>query len=241
MEIDCMLEPEQANLTVASELSLLEPYGVSNPAPVFAMDGMIIEDIVPIGMNRHLRLTLSKNGKSFTAMLFCVSPQEFPCEVYDEVDVAFALEVNEFMNNKSVQFNIKDIRISERVSNEQQQEEMKYIAVKEGKSTLSAEEIIPQRADFALVYSFLLKEARDGREKYSYLKLLQALNRKYSGVTANYIKLKLIIKIFREMNVISIEEIDDFSFSFKIIFSKNKANLEKSSILKRIKTLYNAN
>ena len=241
MDIDCIIEPEQANLKIASEISLLEPYGVSNPSPIFAMEGMTIEDIVPIGMNKHLRLTLSKDGKSFTAMLFCVSPQEFPYEIYDEVDVAFALEINEFMNVKNVQFNIKDIRTSEKVSREQEEEEAKYIAVKEGKSPLSANDIIPQRSDFALVYSFLSKEAREGKERYSYLKLLQALNRKYSGVTANYIKLKLIIKIFREMNVISIEEIDDYCFSFKIIFSKSKANLEKSSILKRIKTLYNAN
>ena len=73
------------------------------------------------------------------------------------------------------------------------------------------------------------------------MKLLQALNRKYSGVTANYIKLKLIMKIFREMNVLSIEELDEYSFTFKLNFSKSKANLEKSRILKRIKSLYNVN
>lgn len=241
MDIDCVIEPEHANMTIASELSLLEPFGVSNPTPVFAMEGMIIEDIIPIGMNRHLKLMLSKNGITFTSMLFCVTPQEFPYEIYDEVDVAFGLEINEFMNTKNVQFNIKDIRVSERVSRVQEEKEAEYIAVKEGKSILPADQIVPQRADFALVYSFLSKEAREGREKYSYLKLLQALNRKYSGVTANYIKLKLIMKIFREMNVLSIEELDEYSFTFKLNFSKSKANLEKSSILKRIKSLYNVN
>ena len=241
MDIDCILEPEQANLAVASELSILEPYGVSNPMPVFAMENMIIEDIIPIGMNRHLKLVLSKNGKSFTAMLFCVAPQEFPYEIYDEVDVAFNLEINEFMNVKNVQFNIKDIHLSERLTKKQEEAEKDYILVKDGKSTLPSTEIIPDRADFALVYSFLSKEAREGKEKYSYLKLLQALNRKYTGVTANYIKLKLVIKVFRELNIISIDEIDDYSFSFKINYSKNKTNLEKSNILKRIKTLYNAN
>ncbi|MBQ7412214.1 MAG: hypothetical protein IJW10_04870, partial [Clostridia bacterium] len=188
-----------------------------------------------------LKLMLSKNGVTFTAMLFCVTPQEFPYEIYDEVDVAFGLEINEFMNTKNVQFNIKDIRVSERICRAQEEKEAEFIAVKEGKSTLPADQIVPQRADFALVYSFLSKEAREGREKYSYLKLLQALNRKYSGVTANYIKLKLIMKIFREMNVLSIEELDEYSFTFKLNFSKSKANLEKSSILKRIKSLYNVN
>lgn len=238
LDIDYVLTAKEANLNLANELSLLEPYGVSNPMPMFAMSNMIVEDIVPIGMNRHLKLTLSKSGITFTGMLFCVTPQDFPYEIYDEVDVAFNLEINEFMNMRNVQLNIKDIRMSERLYLEQQEQEAEFLKVKDGVSTLSSDEIVPQREDFALVYSFLAKEAREGKEKYSYIKLLKALNRKYSGVTANYIKLKLIIKVFRELNVLSIEEIDDFSFSFKIIFSKNKTNLEKSSILRKIKTIY---
>lgn len=241
MDIDCIIDAEQANLSVASGLSLLEPYGVSNPMPVFAMENMILEDIIPIGMNRHLKLVLSKNGKTFTAMLFCVTPQEFPYEIYDEVDVAFNLEINEFMNSKNVQFNVKDIKLSERLMKKQEIAESEYVSVKEGKIHLPAEEVVPDRADFALVYSFLSKEAREGKTKYSYLKLLSALNRKYTGVTANYIKLKIVIKVFRELNIISIDEIDDYSFNFKINYSKNKTNLEKSSILRKIKTLYNVN
>ncbi len=241
VEIDCLLTPAQMNMKLATELEMLEPFGTSNPLPIFATEDMIIEDIIPIGMNKHIKLMLSKNGITFTAMLFGVSPQEFPYEIYDEVDVAFNLEINEFMNMRNVQLNVRDVRLSERISRQQREEEKKYALVKEGKSELDPSEIIPERSDFSLVYSFLLKEAREGREKYSYLKLLQALKRKYTGVTANYIKLKLIIKIFREMNVVSIDEIDEYSFKFKINFSKNKANLEKSNILKKIKTLYNAN
>ncbi len=241
LDIDCYLSPKEASLSLASEIGILEPYGVSNPVPIFAMSNMIIEDIVPIGMNRHLKLILSKDGISFVGMLFCVSSQEFSYEIYDEVDVAFNLEINEFLNTKTVQFNIKDIRTSERIYSEQLFQEEEFIKVKNGESTLKSEEIVPQREDFALLYSFLTKEAREGKERYSYIKLLKALKRKYSGVTANYIKLKLMIKVFRELNIISIEELDEYSFTFKINFSKNKTNLEKSSILKKIKSIYSAN
>lgn len=241
LDIDCYLSPNQISLPLAGEIGILEPYGVSNPVPVFAISNMIVEDIVPIGMNRHLKLTLSKDGIAFTGMLFCVSSQDFPYEIYDEVDVAFNLEINEFLNTKSVQFNIKDIRMSERAYTEQLTLESEFIKVKNGESTLSSEEIIPQREDFALLYSFLTKEAREGKEQYSYVKLLKAIKRKYSGVTANYIKIKLMIKIFRELNIISIDEIDEYSFTFKVNYSKNKTNLEKSNILKKIKSNYSAN
>ncbi len=241
LDIDCYLSPNQISLPLAGEIGILEPYGVSNPVPVFAISNMIVEDIIPIGMNRHLKLTLSKDGIAFIGMLFCVSSQDFPYEIYDEVDVAFNLEINEFLNTKSVQFNIKDIRMSERAYTEQLTLESEFIKVKNGESTLSSEEIIPQREDFALLYSFLTKEAREGKEQYSYVKLLKAIKRKYSGVTANYIKIKLMIKIFRELNIISIDEIDEYSFTFKVNYSKNKTNLEKSNILKKIKSNYSAN
>ena len=241
LDIDCYLSPNQISLPLAGEIGVLEPYGVSNPVPVFAISNMIVEDIIPIGMNRHLKLTLSKDGIAFTGMLFCVSSQDFPYEIYDEVDVAFNLEINEFLNTKSVQFNIKDIRMSERAYTEQLTLESEFIKVKNGESILSSEEIIPQREDFALLYSFLTKEAREGKEQYSYVKLLKAIKRKYSGVTANYIKIKLMIKIFRELNIISIDEIDEYSFTFKVNYSKNKTNLEKSNILKKIKSNYSAN
>lgn len=241
LDIDCYLSPNQISLPLAGEIGILEPYGVSNPVPVFAISNMIVEDIIPIGMNRHLKLTLSKDGIAFTGMLFCVSSQDFPYEIYDEVDVAFNLEINEFLNTKSVQFNIKDIRMSERAYTEQLTLESEFVKVKNGESALSSEEIIPQREDFALLYSFLTKEAREGKEQYSYVKLLKAIKRKYSGVTANYIKIKLMIKIFRELNIISIDEIDEYSFTFKVNYSKNKTNLEKSNILKKIKSNYSAN
>ncbi len=241
MDIDYILSPDEATLSLAGELDLLEPYGVSNPTPVFAMTEIIIDDIIPIGMNRHLKIMLSKGGKTFTSMLFCVSPQEFPYQVGDEVDVAFNLEINEFMNSRNLQFNVRDIRISDRIHLEMEQGEGSYNDAWDGKSTLGGDEIIPIRDDFSLVYSFLLKEAREGKDKYSYIKLLYALKKKYSGVTLNYVKLKLVIKVFRELNIIAIEEIDDYSFEFRINFSKNKTNLEKSSILKKIKSIYGTN
>lgn len=238
MDIECELDSRSANIEIASELNLLEPYGVSNPIPVFSMSGMIIEDIIPIGMNRHLKLTLSKDGRLFTSMLFCVSSQEFPYETGDEVDVAFNLEINEFRNEKNVQLNIRDIRLSETIYQEQIYLQDQFLLAESGESNLSADQIIPQRDEFALVYSFLLKESREGREKYSYIKLLDLLKRKYSNVTVNYIKLKFIVKIFKEMNIISIEETDEFSFVYRMNFSKTKTDLEASTILKKLRLIY---
>lgn len=238
LDIDCYLHTDQISISLASDIGILEPYGVSNPVPTFAVSQMIIEDIVPVGMNRHLKLILSKNGRTYTAMRFCVSLEDFEYCINDEVDVAFNLEINDFMNIKNIQFNVKDIRLSERLYKIQEEAESQLQEIKEGNMVLPFEKLVPQRSDFALVYSFLLKEAREGKNKYSYIRLLSAINHKYNVENLGYPKLKMIIKVFRELNIISIDEIDNYNFSFKFNYTKDKTNLEKSNILKKLKNMY---
>lgn len=238
LEIDSELSTSQITLALAQELIVLEPYGVSNPAPIFACRNMVVEDIVPVGGNRHLRLSLSKDGKQYSAMLFSVSPEEFWLSISDEVDVAFNVETNEYAGNVSLQISIKDICISERSRLLQEQNEQMYLDAKEGRSILGAENIIPERDEFAAVYNHLLGCARCGQDTYSFYRLLTDISRSGKGSTLNYVKIKMIIKVFRELNIISINEIDHINFSFKISFTKNKTSLDKSNILKKLKSMY---
>ena len=77
-----------------------------------------------------------------------------------------------------------------------------------------------------------------GKEVCRYSRLLSDLLKQNPTCDLNYVKVKLVIKIFRELNIVTIEEIDKFSFAFHISFTKNKTNLEKSSILKKLKSMY---
>ena len=207
LEIESELSTSQITLSLAQELITLEPYGVSNPAPIFACKNMVIDDIIPVGGNRHLRLLLSKYGKQYSAMLFSVSPEEFWLNISDEIDVAFNLETNEYAGNVSLQISIKDICVSERSRMLQEQNEQMYLDAKEGKSLLGAEYIIPERDEFAVVYNYLLGCARCGQECYSFNRLLSDITRAGKGGKLNSIKIKMIIKVFRELNIISINEI----------------------------------
>ena len=238
LDVDCELEGRDVSLSLAEELCYLEPYGVSNPTPVFAMRNAIISDITPVGMNRHLKLSLVKDESAFTAMLFSTTPQEFNLSIGDEIDFAFNLDVNEFNGTSSVQISIKDIRPSERTCHFELVNEEIYDSVKCNETTFDADYIIPSRDDCTKVYSFLLSSARMGNEVYRYSRLLSDLLKQNSSCGLNYVKVKLIIKIFRELNIVTIDEIDKFSFAFHISFNKNKTNLEKSNILKKLKSMY---
>ncbi len=238
LDIDTELNESEITLDLAKEISLLEPFGIANSTPLFSATNMIIEDLIPVGMNKHLRIILSKSGKQFSAMLFSVSPEEFWLDIGNEVDVAFNLESNEFAGNVTLQINIKDICPSQRYLQIEQQNEELYVQIKEGKSNLSPTEFIPEREDFAIAYKHLLNSARCNKEEYSYMRLASDLNRYNPANPFTYVKVKIIIKVFTELNVVGIEEIDEYSFKFKLSYSKNKVNLDKSSLLKKLKSMY---
>lgn len=238
LDIDCVLSEKDVSKELATEITLLEPYGVSNLVPVFAMKDVTVEDIVPVGMNRHLKLILSKNGIRFTAMQFCVSSEDFAHNIGDEIDIAFNLEINEFMNMRTVQFNIKDIRLSESSLIMQKKGEEDYESARAGEYKGEPNDIIPTREDFARVYNYLLRSAREGICEFSYLRLHKFLNGRRDDAYISYAKLKLIIKVFLELNIVYIEETDEYSFKYRITYTKAKTSLDKSNILKRLKTLY---
>ena len=238
LDIDCELEGEDISVKLVSELCLLEPYGASNPSPVFAMRNAVISDITPVGMNRHLRLSILKGTYMFTAMLFATAPQEFGLSIGDEIDFAFNLDINEFNGTSNVQISIRDIKPSERYAHFENINEDIYERVKSGESELDSSYIVPQREDFAEVYTFLLSSARMGNEAYRYSRLLNDILKHNSSSKINYVKLKYIIKVFRELNIVTIDEIDKMSFSFHIGFTRNKTSLDKSSILKKLKSMY---
>ncbi len=239
LDIDYELDFTKLSTDMVREISLLEPYGVSNPTPVFYSQAITITGITPVGMNRHIKLSLEKNRRKMTAMLFSTAPQDFDFTYGDEVDIAYNLEINEFNGAESVQINLKDIRLSRKTIDFEAQSEEQFQLVKSGESKLDGEYIIPSRNQFEFIYKYLQNCARMGREQYRYSKLIDDANLNLQIENkVNYIQLKTIIKVFRELNIISIEEIDDYSFNFKFLSTKNKTNLDKSNILKKLKHTY---
>ena len=73
LNIDCKLNPAYLDLTAISELECMQPYGAGNPTPVFGFYNMTIDNIIPVGNNKHLRVLLSRNGAGIAAMYFFVS------------------------------------------------------------------------------------------------------------------------------------------------------------------------
>lgn len=112
LHIDCKLNPSSINTDMLSSMEILEPFGADNPQPLFGLYNMQITGIQPVGGGKHLRISVSKKGYSLTAIMFSVSPDEFPYRVSDTVDLAVRLSANEYMGRTQVNVQIKDIKLS---------------------------------------------------------------------------------------------------------------------------------
>lgn len=236
LDIDRELSVRDITLDLAREISCLEPYGTSNQTPLFCIKNATLIDILPVGMNRHLKLTFLKDNKSLAAMLFSVTPQEFTMSRGDEVDIAFALEVNEFNGTCSAQLLVKDIKLSDRFVQFELLNEELYQCAKAGNSELGSDYIIPQRNDCGIIYNQLLNSSRMGRDSYRISRLLSDVNKQNQSL--NYVKIKFILNIFRELNIVNIDMIDEFSFKFHFSYPKVKVTLDKSNILRKLKQTY---
>jgi single-stranded-DNA-specific exonuclease len=104
--IDAFLSPAEISLEATEMIASLEPFGMGNPAPVFAVRGARITER-RIVRDRHLKLKLNLDGTSFDAIGFNMAGMP---AVAGMVDVAFSLDVNTWNGKKSVQFKVRDIR-----------------------------------------------------------------------------------------------------------------------------------
>ena len=200
LELDCKLNPSQLSVSLASGLSLMEPYGAGNPTPLFGLYRMTIREIRELGGGKHLRLTLQRGEAVVQAMRFSTTLAEFPYLVGDVVDLAVTLDVNVYNNTESLSVFIRELKFSD-------QDEDAYISDKElfeafcrgdAITPAQAQAITPNREEFAVVYRYL--RSNDGY-RYPFDTLLYRLQ-----APIGYGKLRVILECMNELGLICIDE-----------------------------------
>ncbi len=232
--VDLRLEPEDIDLRQANELFMLEPYGTDNPAPLFVMCDVTVSDIRGIGNNKHSRITVTKNGRSFGCVYFGMSPADASFKRGDKADVIFSLEVNEYKGVTTPQMNIRYILPDRYTVNKHEEQKKLYRSIKNGCRYKVTDEILPQRSEFASLYTYIKRCAKKG--EFTLSELLKEAH--LSGDNA-ICKLRFILDIFTEMKLLDIEKKeDDFDVKFYITvrFVRGKVNLDKSILLQNLRS-----
>lgn len=115
LDIECTVPDTFLTISNAKQLERLEPFGMCNEKPVFAMQGVKVCEAKTMGAdNKHLRLKIeTTGGKVFEAVGFSFgkfAPKLFCGRL---IDIAFNLDINTFLDTERLQLILKDIRSSQ--------------------------------------------------------------------------------------------------------------------------------
>ncbi len=110
INIDCELPFEAISLGLMDEIEKLSPFGVGNPEPVFMSKNVRVKSSKLVGRDRnHLKLELSQDGKSFSAMSF--SNPDSGIKEGDVVDTVCTVSINTWNGRRELTLKIKDLRL----------------------------------------------------------------------------------------------------------------------------------
>lgn len=229
LELDCKLNPAQLSVSLADQLTLLEPFGAGNPTPLFGLYNMTISDIHEVGGGKHLKLTLSRQKSSVVAMKFSTTKEEFPFEKGDIVDCAVTLDKNVYNNIENLSVIIREMRFSDIDEEEilKSKEDFESFCRGDDITKEQALRLLPTREEFALVYRFI--RAFDGFD-YSVDHLLYRLGYK----SLSFGRLRVILECMNELGLIEIYE-GLYSTKIKMCDVQGKVNLDDSLIISKLK------
>lgn len=235
VEADCEVRIEELNLKLAQEIDRMEPFGTSNPVPVLMLSGATVVRAIPMGGGKHTKLILERDGISMAAVWFGMNSVQLPFELGDRVDVLFQLNVNEFQNVTSLQMIVQDMHLSPSFEQSFTALRERYEQIRCGAEFTPEEEVIPTRDDMAAVYTMLRREYGLKHTYFPIRRLLSMLNG-YSNVNVGYLKLKTILRVMQELRFCDVSEPVEDCFVFDFYFNPTKTGIDKSSILKKLKT-----
>jgi single-stranded-DNA-specific exonuclease len=103
---------DQLSMEFLTSYDLLQPFGNSNPQPVFIARGIGLSRSPQHMKNHHLRLMLRQGYQEQDAVFFGGGEHSLPDPPWD---IAFTIDRNTFRGRTTLQLNLQDVRAAERL------------------------------------------------------------------------------------------------------------------------------
>lgn len=233
IDADFEIGIDEVTLENAEEIRMLEPFGVSNPVPSFVLRNVTVADVQPISFGKHTKLLLERPGAApLTAMYFSHSPKEVDVYPGDRIDILAGLDINEFGGKRTAQLILRDLRLTADAAAAAEESAARYAALRAGEPAPGAD-IVPSREDFGAVYNFIRRQVRFGEDSFTVREML--MRDEHVGAVG-YIKLRFIIDVLYELNIVGVESLGGEAYRFRVSYQQKRADLDKSAILRRLRT-----
>lgn len=230
---EARIDEEKINMSFAQSLSVLEPFGNENPQPIFLAKNMHIDDIISLANDRHLKFSLSKNGKRYTALYFGRTLREIKCTAGDIVDIYFAMDINTFKKKTQLQLILKKVELSpECLIPAYNDEYEQYIS---GKTESLPKEAIPDKDDVISVYRYLMRIHSENWKSSMMNPMMMArhISRNFSS-NMNFAKLLLSMEILSQLGLVEYERKGSYICA-RAMGTQGKINLSESVLWKKLR------
>ncbi|MGI5971767.1 MAG: single-stranded-DNA-specific exonuclease RecJ [Oscillospiraceae bacterium] len=236
LDIDCEIrDPAILTMKNVEGLCALEPFGSGNSQPVFCLGDAEVESVGDVGGGKHMKLMVSKNGKSYDGIFFGHTSYGEGIAPGDRVDIAFYPVVNEYRNRRSVQLVLAGIRQCAETRRIERDKLTLFQKFRAGEQLTEEEALalFPQREAFVAIWRYLKSHSSNGetRGERTYLSRLIA---RVAGLPSNVAKMSVCLDVFNELRLIEMREYGT-KLHIKLCDTEGRVDLNRSEILKELR------
>ena len=110
VSLDSYLGADHLSFSLYREIQRLAPFGVGNPVPVFATNGLDVTGGPWVLKNRHLKIRVGANGTGVDAIWWKNGNAAATIPGGSKIDVAYTLNRNEYRGVESLLMTVQDLR-----------------------------------------------------------------------------------------------------------------------------------
>lgn len=112
--IDSVINGQSLNMNTVRRLAALEPFGMANESPVFAVKDARVRNVSSVGLDgKHIRMQIEKDGVLVNTIGFGMGEFADIIKTDDKVHIAFKPDINVYQGNESLQLVLTDIKVAE--------------------------------------------------------------------------------------------------------------------------------
>ncbi|MGN1043588.1 MAG: single-stranded-DNA-specific exonuclease RecJ [Acutalibacteraceae bacterium] len=229
LEVDLSVNPSKITNKILNDINFLKPFGVGNPEPVFALNGMKLKKIIPLSKGAHTKIIVERENAQTEVLCFNQKTDEFLYSPNEIVDLAVTFSKNEYKKFVSLSTMLLNMKLSGLEFKEVIEYKKIYEKFKRGEK-LSKKEIknlTPVRDDFVKVYKYFLNQG-------NIITRADILSYRIFGKASFFGKICIITDVLHEQNLINlIKNADELRIT--VNQNKTKVDLNESEIMMLLK------
>jgi single-stranded-DNA-specific exonuclease len=232
--VDCTVEPRNITLNEVRGLNALEPFGMGNAQPNFLMRNVRVEEITPISHDRHVKMLLDKDGRSFYGFAFGMGSRSCPFVRDDLVDLVFSAEINYYRGRESLQLVVRDVQWAPEEEAADREMLECFCRFMEGGPVTPEEalQLSPSKGDLVAVFRHVKANCEEGVLCTSARTLYRKV-RYETGSAINLGKLLICLEVFNEFRFYDTQRTEDDLIITDLNF-RGKTDINGSVLLRRL-------